>query len=262
MLAGVPWAVPQKGSTTCAGHVEKSAHPIPTFLPIRWPSRLQSCFSPPSRRCIVVISAASNCGPIELLRLYFNIIWPLALNARSVVCLTVVWAPPLTPPSLSTARERIATKRVPCPHGRAGLLSAMSAMSGDPCAERKLPTLFEKPQLCPCADGCPCPGALVPWCLPLRGPPPSSSSSPIPSPLMAPDSPACQLLLWKMPMLSRRHPARYLVRSLILIGSPSLCDPPKYPFSHTSACLLKQLLSHSVAIRRALGVMFTTRPHL
>ena len=234
MLAGVPWAVPQKGSTTCAGHVEKSAHPIPTFLPIRWPSRLQSCFSPPSRRCIVVISAASNCGPIELLRLYFNIIWPLALNARSVVCLTVVWAPPLTPPSLSTARERIATKRVPCPHGRAGLLSAMSAMSGDPCAERKLPTLFEKPQLCPCADGCPCPGALVPWCLPLRGPPPSSSSSSIPSPLMAPDSPACQLLLWKMPMLSRRHPARYLVRSPILIGSPSLCDPQKYPSLHAS----------------------------
>jgi hypothetical protein len=109
-----PGQSPRRGVPHAQGTSRESAHPIPTFLPIRWPSRLQSCFSPPSRRCIVVISAASTCGPIELLRLYFNIIWPLALNARSVVCLTVVWAPPLTPPSLSTARERIATMRVPC----------------------------------------------------------------------------------------------------------------------------------------------------
>ena len=107
----------------------------------------------------------------------------------------------------------------------------------------------------------------LPWCLGAVVPAP-----PWPSPKqfqlfhpIAVDGPGLPCLptpTLDMPMLSRRHPARYLVRSLILIGSPSLCDPPKYPFSHTSACLLKQLLSHSVAIRRALGVMFTTRPHL
>jgi hypothetical protein len=67
----------------------ESAHPIPTLLPICSPTRLQSCFSPPSRRCIVVISAASQCGPIELLPLYFNIIRPCPLCTFGSACLTV-----------------------------------------------------------------------------------------------------------------------------------------------------------------------------